>query len=94
MRINKRKIKLLNLAFLFVFLSLTLFINFFHTEENITDTDNCPACQFQNSSITISQINFFILPPPPITGEVDVFYSFDCHSTFFIEPSSRSPPEL
>jgi hypothetical protein len=94
MRMNKVRIKFLNLAFIFIFLNLTLFINFFHTEEIVTDTDNCPACQFQNSSITTSQTNFFILPPPPITGDLEVFYSFDYNSVFFIESSSRSPPEF
>jgi len=89
-----RKRRIFNLAFLFIFLCLTLFINFFHTEEVITDTDNCPACQFQNSSITTSQINFFFLPPPRIMGNLEVFYLVDCHSVFFIEPSSRSPPEI
>jgi len=90
---DKSKRKIFNLVFLFLFLNLTLFINFFHTEEIISDTDNCPACQFQNSSITTSQINFFILPPPPITGNLEDFYSFDYHSIIYIEPSSRSPPK-
>jgi len=86
--------KVFNLAFLFIFLCLSLFIDFFHTEEVISDTDNCPACQFQHSSVTTSQINFFFLPPPRITGNLEVFYLFDYHSVFFIEPSSRSPPEI
>ena len=59
---NRRGQKLSNLLFLFVFLIITVFINFFHTEKAFAKDDNCPACNFQNSSLTTSQINFFYLP--------------------------------
>jgi len=93
MIINGRK-KLFNLTFLLIFLTLTLFVNFFHTEEIITDTDNCPACQFQCSSVTTGHINFFFLPPPQIAGNLEIFYSFDYQSVYSIDPVSRSPPKI
>jgi len=90
---RKRK-KLFNLAFLFIFLTVTLFINFFHTEKTITNKiDDCPACQFLSSSFTTSQINFFYLPTPSFSGFLKLLYSFNYTYTVNIEPSSRSPPE-
>ena len=91
---STKRIKLFNLAFLFTFLLITLFINFFHTEKTVLSKDNCPACHFLNSSLTTSQINFFRLPPPSITGILKTFESFNYAYIFTIDPSSRSPPEI
>lgn len=86
--------KPLNLAFLFTFLFLTLFINFFHTEKSIRTSDSCPACHFQNSTLMTSQINFFHLPQLfPLETRVS-FDSFDYRQTFYINPTSRSPPQI
>jgi hypothetical protein len=90
----KKRIKVLNLGFLFLFLLVTLFINFFHTEKVTRDDDNCPACHFLNSTFTTSQINFFHLPPPCISGILKTFESFNYKFTFTIDPSSRSPPQV
>jgi hypothetical protein len=86
--------KFFNLAFLFIFLLVTLFINFFHTEKNILKNDNCPACHFLNSSITTSQINFFHLPPLSILGALKTFELFRHTYIPIITPSSRSPPQV
>jgi hypothetical protein len=91
---NSKTKKLFNLAFLFIFLVVTLFINFFHTEKIILKNDNCPACHFLNSSITTSQINFFHLPPPSILGTLKTFEPFNYTYVFIIDPSSRSPPQV
>ncbi|MBA7667412.1 hypothetical protein ES703_75500 [subsurface metagenome] len=89
-----KRIKLLNLAFLFIFLLITLFINFFHTEKATRDNDNCPACRFLHSTFTTSQINFFHLPPPSFSGILKTFESFNYTFIFTIDPSSRSPPQI
>ena len=89
-----KRIKLFNLAFLFIFLLITLSINFFHTEKTNTSSDNCPACHFLNSTFTTSQINFFHLPPPSISGILKTFESFNYAFIFTIDPSSRSPPQI
>jgi len=89
-----KRIKLLNLAFLFIFLLITLFINFFHTEKTSASSNNCPACHFLNSTFTTSQINFFHLPPPSISGILKTFESFNYTYIFIIDPFSRSPPEI
>lgn len=91
---SRRTQKLFNLFFLSVFLVVTLFINFFHTEKNFARDDNCPACNFQRSSLTTTQINFFHLPPPAIFTILKTFESFNYTCIFFIDPSSRSPPEI
>jgi len=89
-----KRIKLFNLAFLFIFLLITLSINFFHTEKTTKGNDNCPACHFQNSSLNTGQINFFHLPPPSISGILKTFESFNYTYIFIIDPFSRSPPEI
>lgn len=86
--------KYFNLAFLLTFLFIILFINFFHSENTLARNDNCPACHFQNSSLTTSQINFFHLPPPSVLGIFKSFESFSYTYIFIIDPSSRSPPQV
>ena len=90
--INRKKV--FHLFFLFLFFTITLFINFFHTESYFSDSDKCPACHFQNSVFSTSQINFFHLPPPTVTGILNAIYPI--HITYIITtiPSSRSPPEM
>jgi hypothetical protein len=88
-----KKVKRLSLLlFLFSFLSITLFVNFFHTEPNFKDTDTCPACHFLKSSFTTSQIHFFHLPPPAANGLLEDDYFFTYIQNTFITPLSRSPP--
>gem|GEM_PF-335361 len=91
---SKRYRILLNLSFLLVFLSLTLFINFFHTEHGFSANDHCPACHFLNSTFTTSHINFFHLPPPSVSGILSFYYSFNYTEIVSIIPSSRSPPSI
>ena len=90
-RINK---KYYNIVFLFIFLFVILFINFFHTEKTLAGNDNCPACQFLNSSLTTSQINFFHLPSLSVICLLESSYSFNYTYILFIEPTSRSPPQV
>jgi hypothetical protein len=91
---SKRNKKLFNLAFLLVFFSITLFINFFHTEKTFARDDNCPACHFLNSAFATSQIHFFHLPPLPSLGIYKTYNSFDYSFLSIIEPTSRSPPQI
>jgi len=93
-RMRSDQKKFLNLIFLGFFFTITLFINFLHTETTITKKDNCPACQFQTSALSTCQIAFFHLPPPPISGFVDSASIFEYICLFTVENSSRSPPEI
>lgn len=90
---NKQR-KGLNIIFLFIFLAVTLFINFLHSEHSLTAQEDCPACHFLNSTFTTCQINFFYLPPPSITGVLKDFYFLNYSYIVSITPSSRSPPEV
>jgi len=85
--------KQLNLAFLFTLLTVTLFVNFFHTEKDIKNSNFCPVCQFQNSFFVTSHINFFHLPPPSILGILGPSKSFNYAFILSVHPSSRSPPQ-
>lgn len=81
------------LASLFLFLLVSLFINFFHSEKTLARNDNCPACQFLDSSLTTSQIDFFHLPPPSILGILRSLESFNHTYILPANPTSRSPPQ-
>jgi hypothetical protein len=89
---NTKQRKLFNLAFLFIFFILTLSINFFHCEKNSEENKFCPACHFQNSTLTTTQINFFHLPQLSLLEIRIIFDSFNYKQTFFVNPTSRSPP--
>jgi hypothetical protein len=82
------------LIFLFLFLSVTLCINFFHTENSIQPNHNCPACQFQNSTLATSQIDFFHLPQLTLLEMLKTFEAFHYKSLCFVNPTSRSPPQV
>jgi len=86
--------KLLNLAFLIIFLSLIVFINFLHTEKTLTCNNFCPACHFLNSTFATSQINFFHLPPLYLLETIQAFESFHYKQISIINPLSRSPPQI
>ena len=53
-----RKILLIHLLYFIVFVA---FINFFHTDSILDCQDNCPACQFQRSNISLAFILFLFL---------------------------------
>jgi len=88
--VNKYK-KLLDLAFLIIFLSLILFINFFHTDKTLTCNNSCPACHFLNSAFATSQIDFFHLPQLSLLEIIQTFESFHYIQISITNPLSRSP---
>jgi hypothetical protein len=85
--------KYLNIVFLFIFLGLTLSINYTHTEDCLQQSNSCPACHFQNSTFATAQINFFHLPQLSLLEVIKVFESFHIQQLVYITPSSRSPPQ-
>ena len=91
---GKSKKKYLVLVSLFLFFFMSAFINFFHTEKTATANDFCPACNFQKSSLTTSQINFFNLPPLSLIEVIESIYQFNYKKIFLIDPASRSPPQM
>ncbi len=86
--------KRFNLTFLFIFLFIILSANFLHTEKTLSEDNNCPACQFQHSSLTTAQINFFSVPSLSFLRVLKSFESFNYDFIFSITPNSRSPPKI
>lgn len=83
-----------SLVFLFLFLSVTLSINFFHTENSNQTSHDCSACHFQNSTFATSQIDFFHLPQLRLLEMLQTLESFHYQSLCFVNPTSRSPPQV
>ncbi len=82
----------LNLSILLAFLFITLGINFFHSETNLSPSHSCPACHFQNSALTTAQVNIFILPQLELIDTLKTISDAQYHQIYYIQPSSRSPP--
>ncbi|MBN1225047.1 MAG: hypothetical protein JXB23_17495 [Candidatus Aminicenantes bacterium] len=79
-------------AFLILFLLLTLFINFFHTEDSLQTNNLCPACHFQNSTLATSPIPFILLPQLSLLELMRIFDALSIDNLAFVEKTSRSPP--
>jgi len=86
--------KLFNIVFLFIFLSLTLFINFFHTGKNIHEDKCCPACHFLNSTLATNLMTCFYLPQLTLLEMLRTFEFFHYDQPHLILPLSRSPPQV
>lgn len=91
--INRENQTIFNIVFLAVFLFLSLFINFLHTEDTIQASNACPACHFQNSTLATSHINFFLLPKLSLLKILKTFEIFQYDYLICIEPNSRAPPQ-
>jgi len=81
-----------NLSILFAFLLITLGINFFHSETNLNSNHACPACHFQNSTLTTAQVNVFFLPQLELFEILSSINIAQYNQIYYIQPSSRSPP--
>lgn len=81
-----------NISFLLAFLFLTLFINFLHQDTVLQGGNSCPACHFLNSTLTTTQINFFISPQLTLLDTLRTCESLQTDQVVLISPSSRSPP--
>jgi len=79
---------------LLLFVSTILSINFLHSETTISGDDDCPACHFQNSSITTHQIITFFLPQPSLSGILKTIEFFHYTYLYAIDPNSRAPPQI
>jgi hypothetical protein len=89
----KKYKKPFNLTFLFLFLFIISFANFLHTEKTLSEDNNCPACQFQHSSLTTAHINFFSVPSLSFFCVFRSFESFNYDFIFSVPANSRSPPQ-
>lgn len=89
----KKHIFGLNLAFLLIFFGITLSVNFLHCDCHLRKPSSCPACHFQNSTLTTAQIHFCTLP------QLSLLYALGTKETVThleivtVPTSSRSPPQ-
>jgi hypothetical protein len=89
---NRRSRGLLFLAFFVVFLFVTLFIHFFHTEKGLRPDNSCPACHFQTSSLAVG-LSLAIILPSLLLLEILSARESDLESrAVFFELVSRAPP--
>jgi hypothetical protein len=84
--------KTVDVAALGLFLALSLFGNFFHTETTIQERDDCPACHFQKCSLSTTAVHFTLpivctCTSVAISEEFAVFENDGVHRA-----SPRGPP--
>lgn len=87
-----KKTTFINGLCLLIFLVLTLSINFLHTETKAQGQNDCPACHFQNSTLTTAQVSVISLPQLRLLEILRLFESLAYEDIHLITPSSRSPP--
>lgn len=81
-------------AILISFLLTTSFANFFHTEKNLFDNDQCPACNLQKSTKATTQIHFFHFAELALLEILQIIETFNYSYILVFHPSSRSPPQF
>ncbi len=78
-------------VFLF-FLFVLLTVNFFHTEKNLNSSESCPACHFQQSSLSVGPALPVQLPPLCLIAILPYMDLSQKTPVFSISLASRSPP--
>lgn len=92
---SKRLSRRLSVAFLLLFVAVTLSIDFFHTEgkNRGANRDNCPACRFLNSALSISPDIPFVLIVLVCQGTLAPADHRRLAEVTGLSVSSRSPPQ-
>ena len=93
MRTQSRRRFSVGLAVLFLFLCVTLLINFAHTEKTLHASQNCPACHFQSSSLATQATPCFVLPRIAFIQTVEAAVASEYQYLAAIDLSSRGPPQ-
>jgi hypothetical protein len=86
--------KLTILALLLLFLSVSVFIDLFHTDSGTLKDSSCPACHFQSSSIGIAYSVVIELPDLVLVGVLDDSASSEYEAFRARAIAARSPPQL
>jgi hypothetical protein len=76
-----------------VFALVTLGIGFFHTEDSVSGQRDCPACQFQSSSLSTSPTALVSLPPLVCRGLIVPVEPLQAGETLTLSRSCRAPPQ-
>jgi hypothetical protein len=80
-------------VFLLAFAGVTLGINFFHTETGIFGRNDCPACHFLTSSLSISPGIVFVVPALLCQGTLASVEPLRTNEVVVFPLCSRSPPQ-
>ena len=84
----------LPIAVLLVFAAITVGINFLHTETGPGGRDDCPACQFLNSSLSTSPGIAIVLPALLVQGTLAAVEPLRSPEVVVPSLCSRSPPAV
>ena len=87
-----RNWKICNILFLFLYLLLSSTICLFHTDSPLGNDPLCPACNFQNSALAITQTDLFQLPVLSVFEILQLPGEIPRESVAPILSASRSPP--
>jgi hypothetical protein len=88
----QRRSAVIAVGMFLVFLFVLLTVNFFHTEKSFHPSESCPACHFQQSSLSVGPALPVQLPPLFLIAILPCLDSFHKAPVFSISLSSRSPP--
>jgi hypothetical protein len=89
--VNRGKV-LFSVIYLTAFLGLTLGIHFFHTEGSGSGNE-CPACHFLSSSLSVAPVHFSFLPPVIFRRIPKTAEPVRLHEGIVLSLSARSPPQ-
>lgn len=80
--------------FLLAFVTITLGINFLHTETGPRGSSDCPACHFLTSSLSTSPSIVFVVPALLCQGTLVRVEPLRSSEIVVLSLCSRSPPEV
>jgi hypothetical protein len=83
----------LRIAVLVFFVTITLGINFAHTEKSFAGGKDCPACHFLTSSVSIGPGVVLMLPALLCQGTLPAVEHCRTFEVVVLFTSSRSPPQ-
>jgi len=84
--------KLVRFVFIALFVAMTTFVGFFHTEKSPKPSPSCPACQLQASSLAVHEIDCPGNLQLHFFDNVVAFEHFDYKRLVSPDLSTRSPP--
>jgi hypothetical protein len=89
---SQRKSGVTALGVFFGFFFVLLAVNFFHTEKSFSPSESCPACHFQQSSLSVGPAIPVQLPPLFLIGVLPRLDLSQKLTVFYVSLASRSPP--
>ncbi|RPJ02117.1 MAG: hypothetical protein EHM31_03970 [Candidatus Aminicenantes bacterium] len=92
--IQHRRNRIADVVLIAIFCSLTLLIDFFHTEKTINGGQACPACQFLSSSVATQTVPCLFIPRTDALDVVEAFLVRGYENLVLSDRSPRGPPQV